>query len=96
MTPERAKELLPVFAAFSEGKKIQCRPKNNVNWWTVYPPHVFNFEDGTEYRVEPEPQEAWINIYPNNVLGDAFTTREAADKCAGESRIDCILMRQVL
>jgi len=53
MTPAQAKELLPVFTAFSEGKAIQFKDDGG-KWLTAsnleftYPP--------ARYRIRPEPR----------------------------------------
>jgi hypothetical protein len=58
MTPERAKELLPVIQAFAEGKTIEW----NVNSgggdlptaWTDC--HAPNWADKLGYRIKPHPK----------------------------------------
>jgi len=63
MTPERAKELLPIIQAFAEGKKIQT--SNDIarlGWWDVDSPI---FRDSMEYRIKPTKKEGWIQLYKN-------------------------------
>ena len=56
MNRERAKELLPVIKAYSEGKVIQCW--SAPNWIDMdYP----TFVENSEYRVKPEPLEMWVS-----------------------------------
>ena len=65
MNRERAKELLPIIQAFSDGEEIEfCSPENisgpqtewesvqeNPNWHTAY-----------KYRIKPKSREFWITI----------------------------------
>lgn len=58
MTPERAKELLPVIQAFAEGKKIQTTNDiARLGWWDVDSPR---FKDDMAYRIKPTKKEGWI------------------------------------
>lgn len=43
-----------------------------------------------------EPREFWINEYPGVVGSQAHDSKETADAVAGESRIRCIHVREVL
>lgn len=52
MDRERAKELLPIIQAFSEGKTIQV--KENGKWTNVYITDFKRSHD--EYRIKPEPK----------------------------------------
>ncbi len=55
MTPQRAKELLPIIQAFAEGRELQCCDPNGIhNWMPAGEP---TFRDGVLYRIKPEP--AW-------------------------------------
>lgn len=71
MSPERAKELLPVFQAFAEGKQIQLR-------LGARPGHAHELEQwedvsqplwlpACEYRIKPAPVECdmWYNPAQN-------------------------------
>lgn len=64
MTPERAKELLPFFTAFSEGIKIQCLSKKGktiLGWLNTTSPC---FSDSFDYRLAPEPpREFWVSDF---------------------------------
>lgn len=54
MTPERAKELLPVIQAFAAGKRIQFQPANMPFSWVDARPDILNFEIGDfNWRVKP-------------------------------------------
>ena len=59
MTPERAKELLPIIQAFAEGKKIECRLFGHDIWnWTNNSSP--GWHDNYEYRIKPTKKEGWI------------------------------------
>ena len=51
MTPERAKELLPVFTAFAEGKTIEASDDCIGTEWIVAPDPSWNIHHS--YRVKP-------------------------------------------
>ncbi len=57
MTPQRAKELLPIIQAFAEGKEVQVRDKG-CGVWVDASTRVW---DGSfEYRIKPAPLlEPW-------------------------------------
>ena len=62
MNRERAKELLPVIKAYSEGKVIQCW--SAPNWIDMdYP----TFVENSEYRVKPEPMECYVAFENNGI-----------------------------
>lgn len=52
MTPERAKELLPIIQAFAEGKTIQRKSKVNDAWGDIVGQH--SFLNDYEYRIKPK------------------------------------------
>ena len=53
MTPQQAKELLPIITAFSEGKEIQVMPIDSKQWFVQ---QVFDFIlPHHHYRIKPEP-----------------------------------------
>lgn len=54
MTPQRAKELLPIIAAFAEGKTIQHKHASHENWADGVG-LGFNL-DHCNYRIKPEPK----------------------------------------
>lgn len=68
MTPQRAKELAPVIAAYGEGKTIQYRSDSRFRW-DDYPnnnPHSNpTFTASGEYRIKPEP--TWRMWKPEEV-----------------------------
>lgn len=88
MTPQRAKELLPVIKAYSEKIPIQVRLKRGINGnpgeWRDYRPsdpaefselrNVDFDNDDWEWRVKPEPKEFWITKYSirPGVAADAY------------------------
>ena len=51
MTPEQAKQLLPVIAAFADGKRVEYL--SMFGWHSVTAP---SFHSSMEWRVAPEPQ----------------------------------------
>jgi len=51
MTPEQAKELLPIIQAFADGAAIECRGKYD-EWGFVSDP---TWRHTLEYRVKPKP-----------------------------------------
>ncbi len=54
MTPQKAKELLPIIQAFAEGKKIQIRAhRGNEDWKDI---SDTRFWDDEEYRIKPEEE----------------------------------------
>lgn len=52
MTPERAKELLPVIQAFAAGKQIQYRASPSGSWSDT--PGYTTFNGSGDYRIKPE------------------------------------------
>ena len=66
MTPERAKELLPVIQAFSMGAKIQCKTNSHQGIWK-------DIEDPTwlenmSYRIKQQRARVWLNNYSNTLV----------------------------
>lgn len=63
MDRQRAKELLPIIQAFSEGKKVSYRPLGitPVEWMGTDSPN-FN-DEGIRWRVTPEPLVLYVNDY---------------------------------
>lgn len=55
MDRETAKRLLPVIAAFAEGKRVQWRPSPAYEWQDVGHDTAFS-EHASCYRIAPEPQ----------------------------------------
>ena len=72
MSPERAKELLPVFQAFAEGKQIQFRSPPHEGQWKDIPQPCWLSD--CEYRIKPaDPVECdmWYNPAMNQfVVGE--------------------------
>jgi len=52
MTPEYAKELLPIIKAFSEGKEIQYYDSSVHDWVIIQSPY---FSGSTKWRIKPSP-----------------------------------------
>lgn len=57
MTPQQAKELLPIITAFAEGKQIQL--KTIYSTWIDSNEFAFG-SDASNYRIKPEPQRIRI------------------------------------
>jgi len=57
MTPERARELLPIIQAYAEGKTIQHKACGE--WVDSWKPD-WSFP---EYRIKPEPKVIYVNEY---------------------------------
>ena len=54
MTPQQAKELLPIITAFAEGKQIQCTNISDTGWLNLDKNPVFCLSPD-QYRIKPEP-----------------------------------------
>ena len=72
MTRERARELLPIMKAYSEGKDLQCKYKTDgpTNPWVdaLYP----TFSSDLTYRVKPEPKYIPFTFEDRNVFKDRW------------------------
>lgn len=55
MTPQRAKELLPVITAFANGETIECSASNWKSKEEIGPEGTANFHDNVQYRIKPKP-----------------------------------------
>ena len=69
MTREQAKEILPIIAAFADGKTIQYRYRYNgsgASWADVSEP-AFDMTH-SEYRIKPEPREWTMTVTDNGDL----------------------------
>ena len=53
MTPEQAKELLPIIKAYSEGKTIQYKNDDTGNKWVDGKDFAFSY-DPEHYRIKPD------------------------------------------
>lgn len=73
MTRERARELLPIMKAYSEGKDLQCKHREEpdvYNDWTdaLYP----NWNYDLIYRVKPEPKYIPFTFEDRNMFKDRW------------------------
>lgn len=95
MTPERAKELLPVITAFAEGKPIRARLKDCDNWARVNYPEWINEYD---YEVAPQPVEGWGLIRGNDptTLSCLPTRDDAVSRAWGVKGARVIHWREVI
>ena len=68
MTPERTKELIPLFDHFAEGGAIQSHPnlKNIDLPWRDNPNPQWC--DDCVYRKKPEPREIYLNFIGDSLL----------------------------
>lgn len=81
MTRDRAKELLPIIAAFAEGKEIQRFDHSDKTWKNCFYPDEISFETDTKLRIKPEPREFWLGMYNQEGLqGGVYLTKEEAIK----------------
>ena len=73
MTKEQAKEMLPIFKAFAEGKTIQIL--NKGEWYDLYDTDFKSSID--KYRIKPEPkyrpfetkEECWNEMHKHPDFG---------------------------
>jgi hypothetical protein len=83
MTPQRAKELLPVIQAFSEGKAIQCATRTpdgqQTNWIDITCFNPNDDEHAVIYRIKPEPREFWIVADKPAIHADVCFSRHDAE-----------------
>jgi hypothetical protein len=92
---------MPIFAAYADGKSVQCRRRGTVHWWEIVSPHDFSSydEDDYEYQVkpEPEPREWWAVEYPDGSIGILWNTaKEANDRAPANGNRRVIHVREVL
>ena len=100
MNRERAKELLPVIKAFTEGKDIQCRSTDDTQWLDTTIP---TFSASIEYRIKPEPREYWIPIWKDstaqnhNAWETAYCSKgNLLSTCAPDELERAALFREVI
>lgn len=95
MTREDAKILLPIIAAYAEGKTIEYSSPISRKWEIVNPGTTANFSAPPEqYRIQVLPRETFRIEFPDGLLATiAFNAEESARKYAetnytgGEVRI---------
>jgi hypothetical protein len=68
MTPERAKELLPIIRAYSEGATIEIRAVDTNNPWRSYPYKRLAWLDDVEYRIKPKTPEYRLYQYDTGLI----------------------------
>ena len=91
MTRDQAKKLLPVFAAWAEGKTIQVKGEGDL-WYDCTSVAGCDFASHyAKWRVKPEPREWWV------IGGLAFDSLDAA-KISGyvTDKLNPIHVREVL
>lgn len=97
MTRDKAKMLLPIIQAFSEGKAIQAQHTFRDGWEDIGT-HA-NFDADAEWRIKPEPREWWLVQWPIKAPKNVqrFETQAAAKKCASVcANPEIIHVREVL
>lgn len=69
MTPQRAKELLPIITAYAEGKEVEYRSKDDPYGWIVGTDLGFS-SNRHEYRIKPEKVKYKYKryVYSDNLL----------------------------
>lgn len=55
MTPQEAKLLAPIIAAYGDGETIQAANKGHDNWEDQELPS-FQYADSLDYRIKPKPR----------------------------------------
>lgn len=87
MTPERAKELLPIITAFANGETIQMQKSDGV--WATH--HEYSWPAGVNYRVKPKVPEYRLFCYFDGTIIAAHRNTgipgEAADVLFREARV---------
>lgn len=73
MTRDRVKELLPIMQAFAEGKVIQCRNKEAIDfrWRDIDTP---SWIDNLVYRIKPEPHYMPFTYEDHKLFKDKWIT----------------------
>jgi hypothetical protein len=71
MTPERAKELLPIIQAFAAGKTVQYRHQDSFDseWRTVDNP---TWSNGHIYRIKPETRKFRVCLLRDPIRARAW------------------------
>lgn len=80
MTPQRAKELLPIIAAFAEGKTIQwLDDSEKPRLWRDFHASNISFEpELVTFRIKPKPREFWIVVWSDNSY-TAYTCKQSCN-----------------
>ena len=76
MTREEIKELLPIMQAWTDGKAIQFRRKETVEWVDLYEDDL-RVSPAYHYRIKPEPkyrpfksqEECWTEMLKHQPFG---------------------------
>lgn len=89
-------EIFEAIEAFKQDGRIEFRRLDMSRWEETQAP-TWNFES-FEYRpVQSKlpPKEFWINVYPGSAFGNAYLTKDEAEKNSSGARIDCVHVREV-
>lgn len=68
MNREETKKLLPIIQAYSEGKEVQVRDRDDDSWKT-WDEYGFDSLRHMDYRIKPEPEVIYVN---KRLDGDSF------------------------
>lgn len=79
MTPEQAKDLLPIIKAYSKGKQIQIYCAGN--WVSINNP---SFVEDVLYRIKPDP----IVVKYRRYLCKRTETRYYVDTCCSDEGVN--------
>ena len=66
MTPQQAKDLLPIITAFAEEKEIEYLSIDG-KWETATGRVCFDCET-SRYRIKREPIKAWTVVFPSDTI----------------------------
>ena len=93
MTPQQAKELLPIITAFAEGKAVEYL---NIEgeWETATKTICFDCQIN-RYRIKRDPIKAWAVVFksgPPNVL---FSSKDNAELyCKDEGKCEVVELEE--
>ena len=76
MSPEKAKQMLPIITAFAEGKPVEMKGLCTEKW-EVSENLDFCY-DADRYRIKPEPRERWVVEF-RSIDGDVLLANVIAD-----------------
>lgn len=87
-------EMIEVLQAAKDGKTIQWFKPFEGKWYDCIVSPSWDFSKLT-YRVKRDPREWWINVYANGEFW-VYQTKTIADKNAGDARLECVHVRDVI
>ncbi len=91
MNRVRAKELLPIIQAYSEGKDIEVLDHTLAGDSWDYMGDDLNFSsEDLSYRVKPEPEVIYVNKMTGSKPSAYSTARDAMDCIANETEYEYV------